>query len=88
MTYISCIFLGVKCETRCPNGKYGDECQETCNCKNNSSCDPTTGECICARGWEGENCDQPCKSGYYGYGCKEMCPDNPSGKFLMINFCP
>lgn len=65
---------GVRCETKCEEGSYGENCSEICNCKNNSSCDPQTGTCACARGWEGPDCSQPCKAGFYGIGCKEKCP--------------
>lgn len=47
---------------------------------NNSSCDPQTGICICARGWEGADCSQPCKEGWYGVRCKEKCPEKMQGK--------
>lgn len=68
-------FLGVRCESQCPIGFYGDDCKHQCNCKNNSSCDPHSGDCICERGWKGADCNQPCPNGFYGQGCKEKCPD-------------
>lgn len=68
-------FKGVRCETHCPLGKYGPDCNLECNCKNNSSCDPETGVCVCSRGWQGEDCSKPCNQGYYGLGCKEVCPE-------------
>lgn len=46
---------------------------------NNSSCDPTNGNCVCARGWEGFDCSQPCKEGWYGLRCKEKCPEKMNG---------
>lgn len=70
--------LGVQCETRCPAGKYGEDCMKDCNCKNNSSCDAITGNCICSRGWQGDDCSKPCDNGYFGYDCKEVCPKNPT----------
>ncbi|GBP52830.1 Protein draper [Eumeta japonica] len=84
---------GVRCETQCPEGYYGDQCSESCPCSNNSSCDASTGRCVCAAGWTGERCEQPCPSGYYGAGCTQKCLDSPqennacdpvSGKFT----CP
>lgn len=67
-------FLGVECDTKCPPGLYGDNCETVCRCYNNSSCDAQTGKCICNRGWTGVDCTQPCPAGYYGLGCKEKCP--------------
>lgn len=66
---------GVNCETKCPPGLYGDECQNVCRCYNNSSCDAQTGRCICNKGWSGVDCTKPCPEGFYGLGCKEKCPD-------------
>lgn len=73
-------YSGVKCESQCPLGYYGRECHHQCNCKNNSSCDPDTGECICDRGWIGKTCEQKCPNGYFGLNCREKCPDNMSPK--------
>uniref|UniRef100_A0A8W7P4K4 EMI domain-containing protein n=1 Tax=Anopheles coluzzii TaxID=1518534 RepID=A0A8W7P4K4_ANOCL len=64
---------GVRCESRCPLGYYGESCSEICTCHNNSSCDPTTGECICSRGWTGPSCNEPCPKGFFGHGCMERC---------------
>nr|CAD7433347.1 unnamed protein product [Timema monikensis] len=66
---------GIRCETRCPAGAFGEDCNSQCDCHNNSSCDPQTGTCVCARGWEGVDCSQHCREGYYGLRCKEKCPD-------------
>lgn len=62
------ISLGVNCETKCPPGLYGDDCENVCRCYNNSSCDAQTGKCICNKGWRGETCTDPCPEGYYGLG--------------------
>lgn len=70
---------GIRCETKCPEGLYGNDCHSQCECMNNSSCDPETGTCICARGWEGVDCSQPCKEGWYGMRCKEKCPKKIQG---------
>lgn len=76
------IYVGVRCETHCPLGKYGPTCDQECNCKNNSSCDPDTGACVCSRGWQGDDCSKPCDPGYYGIGCKEVCPTVMRGRFF------
>ncbi|CAH2105242.1 unnamed protein product [Euphydryas editha] len=59
----------VSCVPICPNGKTGHGCTEDCppnkwgpNCVNNCTecvngeCEPTTGECDCDDGWQGESC--------------------------------
>ncbi|XP_047528637.1 uncharacterized protein LOC125065187 isoform X2 [Vanessa atalanta] len=59
----------VSCVPICPNGKTGHGCSQDCppnkwgpNCVNNCSeclngeCSPTTGECDCEDGWQGESC--------------------------------
>lgn len=73
---------GVNCETNCPSGYYGENCDQVCRCLNNSSCDAETGSCICAPGWTGDDCATPCPEGFYGLECKEPCPDSLHGKQL------
>ncbi|KAK3579903.1 hypothetical protein CHS0354_031421 [Potamilus streckersoni] len=42
----------------CKYPKYGNYCQETCNCGTHGvRCDPVKG-CKCESGWEGNNCQQ------------------------------
>ncbi|XP_037889944.1 protein draper isoform X4 [Glossina fuscipes] len=59
---------------KCDHSYGGPACDIICRCKNNSSCDPDTGHCICSPGWSGEDCSKPCDEGSYGMGCKEKCP--------------
>ncbi|KAI9585727.1 protein draper-like [Glossina fuscipes] len=59
----------------CDQHYVGPVCDIICKCKNNSSCDPQTGRCICLPGWTGEDCSQPCEEGTYGMGCKDKCPN-------------
>lgn len=74
---------GVRCETLCPRGNYGEECQHECDCSNDSSCNQENANCTCSRGWTGSKCNTPCKPGKYGFGCKEECPERPSdGKYM------
>ncbi|CAH2071184.1 unnamed protein product, partial [Iphiclides podalirius] len=70
---------GVRCETQCPPGLFGERCSERCPCANNSSCDAATGRCQCAAGWSGPRCELPCEPGRYGAGCAQMCPEPPDG---------
>ena len=44
--------------TECPTGKYGYNCQQSCICQNGASCDPVSGACSCAAGWQGVFCEQ------------------------------
>lgn len=69
--------IGINCATQCPDGRYGESCENVCRCLNNSSCDPHTGRCVCSRGWTGADCSQPCPSGTFGLGCKEQCATSP-----------
>ncbi|XP_032598831.1 protein draper isoform X3 [Drosophila grimshawi] len=71
--------ISVHCETNCPSGYYGENCDKVCRCLNNSSCDSESGDCICAPGWTGEDCSEPCSDGFYGMECKERCPESLHG---------
>lgn len=79
------LLLGVHCETLCPRGFYGEECQTECDCLNESSCNQVSGQCSCSRGFEGLKCDTPCKPGMYGFGCKEECPESVFNGKPFIN---
>ncbi|CAH2105448.1 unnamed protein product [Euphydryas editha] len=70
---------GVRCETQCEAGRFGEQCSERCPCANNSSCDADSGRCVCAAGWRGERCDTPCAPGTYGVACKQRCPPHTHG---------
>lgn len=59
-TYLSIIedsnfsFKGDLCGSKCPNGKYGYNCSQTCiNCLNGAVCDHVNGSCTCAPGYQG-----------------------------------
>ena len=41
----------------CNKGQYGPSCQFNCDCLNDASCHPITGECHCAPGWTGTKCE-------------------------------
>lgn len=38
------------CNFRCEDGRYGINCENVCQCKNNALCDKETGKCICLSG--------------------------------------
>ncbi|VEL16235.1 unnamed protein product [Protopolystoma xenopodis] len=47
---------GAKCEIACVQGRYGRDCQETCDCQRQDArllCDPLDGTCRCRPGWTG-----------------------------------
>ena len=37
-------WTGIYCDTPCPAGHYGQDCQEKCECKNGAACDHVTGK--------------------------------------------
>lgn len=41
----------------CPAGKFGANCQLTCTCQNNGTCDRVTGMCQCGPGYYGHLCE-------------------------------
>lgn len=43
-------------DSECPRDRYGEGCNQTCNCSKNSVCDPSTGICSCKPGYYGKNC--------------------------------
>nr|BAR45633.1 limulus clotting factor C-like [Hasarius adansoni] len=46
---------GNSCVT-CPNGKFGNWCENTCTCQNGATCE-RNGKCICQPSYEGRNCE-------------------------------
>ncbi|XP_065840055.1 uncharacterized protein [Oscarella lobularis] len=60
---------GKLCELRCFKGKYGRNCEEDCECRNNSGCDPVSGTCDCFPGWAGPTCSP----GKFGPDCNTPC---------------
>ena len=40
----------------CPDGFYGEDCGEKCECENKGQCDHQTGRCTCTPGWRGRTC--------------------------------
>lgn len=46
-------FIGQYCDERCPEDKYGDQCEELCRCENGGTCDHITGHCTCPKQWTG-----------------------------------
>ena len=46
-------YIYVACNTSV--GDYGFDCNRTCDCHNNGTCDGTIG-CVCTDGWTGHDC--------------------------------
>eukprot|EP00057_Strongylocentrotus_purpuratus_P013953 XP_011668427.1 PREDICTED: multiple epidermal growth factor-like domains protein 10 [Strongylocentrotus purpuratus] len=61
------------CHDYCPEGTYGPNCANQCQCQNNGVCNPATGKCTCKPGWKGEVCAVPCRRGRYGQDCRSRC---------------
>ncbi|KAK6991252.1 receptor-type tyrosine-protein phosphatase alpha, partial [Biomphalaria glabrata] len=61
----------------CSLGNYGFNCSENCSsqCRNNSGCEPISGECIdgCEDGYISPNCNRICEDDTYGTACSKNC---------------
>lgn len=42
--------------TVCPDGFYGLDCGQMCECRNGARCHHITGACLCTAGWAGPHC--------------------------------
>ncbi|OQR75640.1 multiple epidermal growth factor domains protein 6-like [Tropilaelaps mercedesae] len=63
---------GWRCDEKCPEGKYGQNCRHTCRCTK-GRCHPADGRCICPPGYTGARCEQPCSKGLFGHRCEHKC---------------
>ena len=65
--FIEAFTIGIDC----PEGFYGEDCSEECECQNGASCDDLTGQCNCTAGWMGETCNEskPTAAQYYYVQC-------------------
>ncbi|XP_078609113.1 uncharacterized protein LOC144880671 [Branchiostoma floridae x Branchiostoma japonicum] len=66
-------WIGIRCHTKCPHGKYGKDCERNCTCQNGASCSPSDGTCDCTDGWYGKDCSKPCTNGRFGWRCQQVC---------------
>ncbi|XP_059158118.1 protein draper-like [Physella acuta] len=62
----------------CNATHYGLNCANTCSCNLNNTvdCNDTTGECLCAAGWNGTTCDEDvdeCLNANFCPGYMEVC---------------
>ena len=51
---------GVLCviSAECPQGLWGEECAELCNCSVRGTCLSHDGSCDCDPGWMGQSCQE------------------------------
>ncbi|GFR99740.1 multiple epidermal growth factor-like domains 10 [Elysia marginata] len=68
-------------DTYCSEGKFGRNCERSCNCADQGACFVSTGGCPsgCAPGYTGEDCWTPCETNKYGSGCQGTCSENCAG---------
>ncbi|XP_066297249.1 protein draper-like [Branchiostoma lanceolatum] len=68
-------FRGDECDEFCPQGRFGADCNQRCNCKNDSNCNIYTGRCPegCREGWKGATCQEECAPGEFGSDCLLPC---------------
>lgn len=67
------LFCIVLLTTACTVNTWGPGCNNTCQCKNNATCDMRNGSCSCAPGWIGDTCQSACQQGFYGDKCLLKC---------------
>ncbi|XP_052765781.1 multiple epidermal growth factor-like domains protein 10 [Mya arenaria] len=80
--------------TVCPFGKFGNYCQNNCQCSNETSCDIITGDCIsrtcpqtCTSCVDSEHCTG-CTVGWFGGTCGYACSSNCFGGCVQSSgFC-
>ncbi|CAH1268400.1 PTPRT [Branchiostoma lanceolatum] len=74
----------------CAARKWGENCEKDCPvCYNGGQCDHTTGECVCAPGFNGTNCDRGCGGNRFGQACNFRCNsmgsiDGCRGRMLCV----
>ncbi|XP_046560348.1 receptor-type tyrosine-protein phosphatase kappa-like [Haliotis rubra] len=66
----------------CPEGKYGQDCAQTCGHCYQKSCDPEYGECQknCEEGYSGHYCTDKCPDSRYGRNCEGECGQCKDGE--------
>ncbi|XP_062120992.1 uncharacterized protein LOC133835120 isoform X1 [Drosophila sulfurigaster albostrigata] len=66
-------YTGKHCTQRCDHDRWGLDCKNPCQCRNDAVCDNKTGVCHCIAGWAGQFCEQPCPPGTHGVMCRKAC---------------
>lgn len=77
------------CNATCPEGRFGLNCEETCECQKTTTtaCDPVTGECLCHAGYRGVRCETQCPKGRYGPECRSICHCENDGSCNNLGDC-
>ena len=77
------------CNATCPEGRFGLNCEETCECQKGTTkaCDPVTGECLCHANYRGVRCETQCPKGRYGPECRNVCHCENDGSCDNLGDC-
>ncbi|XP_062710528.1 uncharacterized protein LOC109409735 isoform X2 [Aedes albopictus] len=73
-------YAGKICNINCPPNRWGSDCSQLCQCKNNSTCKAQDGSCACQKGYRGDHCEYQCPSDRFGQDCAEVCQCQNGGK--------
>uniref|UniRef100_A0A8C3Y2E7 EGF-like domain-containing protein n=1 Tax=Catharus ustulatus TaxID=91951 RepID=A0A8C3Y2E7_CATUS len=77
-----------RCQERCPVGRYGQDCQESCDCANGGQCFHVDGGCLCEAGFQGSRCEERhCLPGLYGLHCESRCLSCTPSCHPMLGEC-
>ncbi|KAL8624629.1 hypothetical protein ACOMHN_045164 [Nucella lapillus] len=71
----------------CPASKWGDNCEQSCDCRGHGTCDKAKG-CVCNSGWSGVKCSKDvneCKTRVNACPANQLCQNN-LGSFACV--CP
>ncbi|KAL8603775.1 hypothetical protein ACOMHN_024391 [Nucella lapillus] len=60
----------------CDDGRYGQECRQSCGQGCSNTCDKVTGTCFCSPGWQPSYCLTACPAGSWGQNCQLKCSAN------------
>lgn len=81
-------WTGPFCSNKCVDGRYGQNCLNTCtsHCKYNNVCNHLTGQCEggCDVGWTGSFCEKACVQSYgenCQYPCSQHCYNKECDRF-------
>lgn len=69
--------------TVCPDGFYGLDCGQMCECRNGARCHHITGACLCTAGWAGPHCILGNGSHIIKTGCEGGPHCSPSRRPLL-----